>query len=60
MAFRQRKFAIRNQVFGKGSRRRVGMVPSRTIRVRGVKQKPGERAARGKSQLVNRASKRSK
>lgn len=52
--FKARKFAIRNQVFGTGSKQRVGLVPNRSIKVNGVKQKPGERA-RGGNQLVKKA-----
>ena len=60
MAFGVRRFSLRNQTFGKGGKRRVGLVPSKTIKVNGVKQKPGARAHRGGNQLVNQVKKRTK
>ena len=41
MGYNVRKFAIRNQVFGSGPKRRVGIISARTIKVNGVKVKPG-------------------
>lgn len=55
-----RKFGVRNQIFGSGSKGRVGIVPSKTIRVNGVKQKPGERAKGGGGQLRQTISKKTK
>lgn len=54
MGYNVRKFAIRNQVFGSGSKRRVGIISARTIKVNGVKVKPGTRAGGGSS-LVKKA-----
>lgn len=54
MGYRVRKFAIRNQVFGTGSKRRVGIVSARTIKVNGVKVKPGQRAT-NKGALLKKA-----
>ena len=59
MAFKQRKFKIRNQMFGYGKKGKVGLVSQRKIMVNGVKQKPGERA-RGGSQLKKTITKRKK
>lgn len=53
MGYNVRKFAIRNQVFGSGSKRRVGIVSARTIKVNGVKVKPGQRAS-GKNALLKK------
>ena len=60
MGYKVRKFSIRNQTFGTGAKRRVGLVNSRRIMVNGVKQKPGERAKLGTSQLLSKATHRTK
>lgn len=60
MAFGIRRFAIRNQTFGKRGSRRVSLVPSKTIKVNGAKQNPGERAKKGSSQLLSKATNRTK
>lgn len=54
MGYNVRKFAIRNQVFGSGSKRRVGIISARTIKVNGIKVKPGQPAG-GKAALVKKA-----
>ena len=54
MGYNVRKFAIRNQVFGSGPKRRVGIISARTIKVNGVKVKPGQRAS-GKGALLRKA-----
>lgn len=59
-SFKPRKFSLRTQSFGTGSKRRVSLVGSRKIMVNGVKQKPGQRASKSGNQLLAKASHRSK